>query len=414
MGRSINCTDSELSIFLAGLGEDYYPICSSDTCQSEQLRSTPIASKSYQHGKKKVSFPGSRSLMTLPPSTEFRGEGLSTLSQEDFHVLTSHVPEKAPASMESNPVFGGKWQELYVKYDPVTCSWKTHRYLWEEVLPEYSVILPRYGMMLDGVVYQRKTSERPIAGTGSGWLPTPTSSEGACNRTWSPTYCNLHNFVTGKGKQSSKWPTPQAHDCGKGHASRVGRFGTKHGGRNLNDEVAKWPTPTCQDGNGRTHHNQRDGSKTKSLLGLIKSFPTPCATDADKGGRGELLGFVRGTKGYRGPLIPTPTKSDGDGGPGQGPKCQGGENLRTSVGGSLNADWVELLLGWPRGWTSLEPLFSIDEDWFHWPVDWERGVSRVTKSQPNRTKRLKAIGNGQVPICAALAWVILSEIDGES
>jgi hypothetical protein len=34
------------------------------------------------------------------------------------------------------------------------------------------------------------------------------------------------------------WPTPQAHDAAKGNSERVGRFGTKHGGRNLNDEVA--------------------------------------------------------------------------------------------------------------------------------------------------------------------------------
>jgi hypothetical protein len=38
------------------------------------------------------------------------------------------------------------------------------------------------------------------------------------------------------------WPTPQAHDSAKGNANRVGRFGSKHGGRNLNDWVAMWPT----------------------------------------------------------------------------------------------------------------------------------------------------------------------------
>ena len=33
-------------------------------------------------------------------------------------------------------------------------------------------------------------------------------------------------------------PTPQAHDAAKGNPERVGRFGTEHGGRNLNDEMA--------------------------------------------------------------------------------------------------------------------------------------------------------------------------------
>jgi hypothetical protein len=34
------------------------------------------------------------------------------------------------------------------------------------------------------------------------------------------------------------WPTPQAHDAHPGNPARVGRFGTQHGGRNLNDEAA--------------------------------------------------------------------------------------------------------------------------------------------------------------------------------
>jgi hypothetical protein len=33
------------------------------------------------------------------------------------------------------------------------------------------------------------------------------------------------------------WPTPQSHDAAKGDLERVGRFGTEHGGRNLNDTI---------------------------------------------------------------------------------------------------------------------------------------------------------------------------------
>lgn len=56
------------------------------------------------------------------------------------------------------------------------------------------------------------------------------------------------------------WPTPQAHDSVKGNPSRVGRYGTKHGGRNLNDWVAKWPTPhaNCHTGPGSSG---RDGGE---------------------------------------------------------------------------------------------------------------------------------------------------------
>ena len=83
-------------------------------------------------------------------------------------------------------------------------------------------------------------------------------------------------------------------------------------------------------------------------------------------------------------MWPTPTASDSDGGAGHSQNCQGGINLRTAVrlmahdgkdcgsspsqagrnsptlpvaaGGKLNPTWVEWLMGWPLGWTDLQPL----------------------------------------------------------
>jgi DNA (cytosine-5)-methyltransferase 1 len=45
-----------------------------------------------------------------------------------------------------------------------------------------------------------------------------------------------------------------------------------------------------------------------------------------------------------------------------------------------------------------------------WRSDWwdtERGLDRVANGVAHRTHRLKAIGNGQVPAVAALAWRLL-------
>lgn len=44
-------------------------------------------------------------------------------------------------------------------------------------------------------------------------------------------------WVDGRPISSKLFSTPQAHDSGKGNPARVGRFGTEHGGRNLNDEI---------------------------------------------------------------------------------------------------------------------------------------------------------------------------------
>ncbi len=51
-------------------------------------------------------------------------------------------------------------------------------------------------------------------------------------------------------------------------------------------------------------------------------------------------------------MWPTPTASRG----GQEPEGKTGRKLTTVIGGELNPNWVEWLMGWPIGWTDLQPL----------------------------------------------------------
>jgi DNA (cytosine-5)-methyltransferase 1 len=77
--------------------------------------------------------------------------------------------------------------------------------------------------------------------------------------------------------------------------------------------------------------------------------------------------------------------------------------------GQLNPDWVEWLMGWPIGWTSMEAITELDwRDWSVDPAD-EDSIPRVATGIKHRVGRLKAIGNGQVPQVAAMAWRILSK-----
>ena len=113
----------------------------------------------------------------------------------------------------------------------------------------------------------------------------------------------------------------------------------------------------------------------------------------------------------------------------------------------LSPAWVEWLMGWPISWTSLEPITELL--WLDWSVDpaddlppAELGTPRATQAVrserfgigrtpspeeyilthgggvgyiprvatgiASRVDRLKAIGNGQVPQVAAMAWEILA------
>ena len=77
----------------------------------------------------------------------------------------------------------------------------------------------------------------------------------------------------------------------------------------------------------------------------------------------------------------------------------------------LNPDWVEWLMGFPRGWTNLEPLDALL--WTDWEVDPANTgeCPRVATGTPNRVGRLKALGNAQVPGVARLAWELLTGAD---
>jgi hypothetical protein len=158
----------------------------------------------------------SRFGMTFRPLTESRGEELLTLFRAGFHAKTSAAQEGAQELKAVDQVCGSTWHELSVRYDLDSHSWKTHQCLWDEALQWSSVTLPRWGMTVNGVLFQHPTAERPINETGSGFWPTPTAcdhkgtsdpmqAEKVLERGYSH---NLSEAVA----YSRKWPTPQASD----------------------------------------------------------------------------------------------------------------------------------------------------------------------------------------------------------
>lgn len=181
------------------------------------------------------------------------------------------------------------------------------------------------------------------------------------------------------------WPTPRAGNPG----SRPNR----KGGKILSEEVKKSmgmiPTPRAEDSQSCGAHR----GTPDTLTAFTKMWPTPTAsmmTAADQ----EQARFA-GNKGGSRPSY-------------QDAKAMGAGNC-----GQLNPDWVELLMGWPLGWTRTDGSRPDMEGWqgahaggAPWDAGtaWERGVPRAAAKIPNRVGRLKCIGNGQVPAAMRLAW----------
>jgi len=228
------------------------------------------------------------------------------------------------------------------------------------------------------------TSERSTGDRGAGWLtssqvasparifPLQVEAQGwrangrGSGRRWRGSYAKfnpdlrlwkIRQCSPGEDLTGCSWTWPKWGIMQDGVCSAL----TMLARPTSENESGYWPTPAARDwkDSGSTQ-----GARKSPNLGTAVHWPTPCAMEPKKdlcryleilkkprvergGGHGMNLGTAV--------HWPTPTRSDYSG-PGQSPKCQGGENLRTSVGGTLNPNWVEWLMGWPIGWTDSRPL----------------------------------------------------------
>jgi len=86
-----------------------------------------------------------------------------------------------------------------------------------------------------------------------------------------------------------------------------------------------------------------------------------------------------------------------------------------NVTGSLNPDWVELLMGFPVGFTDMDNEFTGDklasQDW---QGNWEAGVPRVATGVKNRVGRLKCLGNAVVPGVVEMIGRAIVEVEARN
>ena len=146
-----------------------------------------------------------RSGMMCKALTENRGEDLLMWYREDFLAKTYPVQAREQVLKEKDQVCGNTWRELSVKYDLDLSTWRTVHCLLNEELHWSSVTLPRWGMIVSGVLYQRQTAERPISGTGSGLWLTPSANEDAAGTPNGKMQKMLGNDPRIRGTTKTEW-----------------------------------------------------------------------------------------------------------------------------------------------------------------------------------------------------------------
>jgi len=182
--------------------------------------------------------------------------------------------------------------------------------------------------MRNGECFQRPTLELHTCANESGLLPTPvavdtgnyfnrSASDGAALR---PTLGAMAKY--------DLWPTPTASLGTKG--GRVTPRKSREGGTLIEALSARsiWPTPTVKGNYNRKGLSKQSGD---GLATAVQKWPTPTARDHRGVHRSERSAQRRR-------------------------ESARGMPLNEEVGGLLNPTWVEWLMGWPIGWTALQPL----------------------------------------------------------
>lgn len=197
-------------------------------------------------------------------------------------------------------------------------------------------------------------------------------------------------------KPRDLWPTPTTQENEHPHAvltengRRLSRDGKASHGLNLADSVKMWPTPTSSDvmglcpkgielRNGRwVRISQTTGTEFGAKLSdAVNHHKQSLSTEVFLGECPELAGGQSTRQTSRNSLprekqeygTPTARMSErsrkfqetGLPTPAEVARKESGKS------GQLNPDWVEWLMNWPVGWTSLSPL---TEDRF---LGWQRG-----------------------------------------
>jgi len=322
--------DFENSRYSPGVVEESSAASYSDGERSAQLNVMLTHHPFWLNDKMMDALSLSRFGQTCAVLTDDHGAELLTWYLADIHARTCPQPGEGKESQEHEADCGQKWRGLLAKYDHDTRSWKTAQCSLLGDLEQSLETWPRSGLMRTGACYQRQPLGQNICAKESGFSPDGVTTF------HTPTTQGMNGGSNSRRALKKRmWTTPSASD-----AKRGGTITDNMTGTSLVQQVntsAYWPTPTVVCGN----YNRKGVSSTSGdgMATAVKMWPTPTANDSKNS---TLPESQRNRDGMAGSLL-----------------RQGHQ-----PGETLNPEWVEWLMNWPIGWTSLEPMKP--ENWERW------------------------------------------------
>ena len=207
-------------IFLAE-SEEFQSHLKNGCDQLPIVKSTPIAKVFFYHGWPKEDYPRLLSLKTYVALQDWTSRETFTSYMEDSPVRISLLLEMEKAWRESEADYFSRSCAWPKKSSPRFYSLKMSVPLQGEVdlpLPES---LPRWGMIVDGVLYPLKDLWRRIKGKDGFCLPTPTASQA--------------------GKPIRK-PSPSRENKLHGYdiQDRIGEMDSESIGKKINVHLLEW------------------------------------------------------------------------------------------------------------------------------------------------------------------------------
>jgi hypothetical protein len=204
------------------------------------------------------------------------------------------------------------------------------------------------------LLFQLQASVHGIKEKGSGLLPTPVVSDHLHNQSES-----IENW-TKRSKEKKKqginlhfalrhhvqmYPTPTTMDHIDRKGMRPSRAATNRKTGYLSEMIKMYPTPTQDSASERTKKYSQGGMP---LPMAVKMFPTPSAScHMDVVAPPETV--TQNNQGWSVTRVGTGTKF--------GAKLNDVVNKldQEKLGGRLNPNFVEFLMGYPMNWTKIDP-----------------------------------------------------------